>query len=342
MRILFLISFSLIIHLTLGWKANAKGVILHGQVKDAKTHQFVSGVVSIYFDTDILKSRSFIENGEFAETLAEYGWYIISVAAKGYNEISDTVWVLSDARKETTKEFLMTPKEVSGIKTSSVYFGISKTNLKAGSETELDQVITFLEEHKEMSCKLGGHADRSGSAIYNLELSEKRALAVADYLVSKGIDRARLKVVAFGSLSPINASESIDDHAKNRRVELIPYVKKTQDDANVVFDNILFEYGKYNLSERTDIELEDIAMFLKDNPLTSCEIAGHADNTGSSYGNLVLSKERAQIVMNYLVSKGIQSSRLKVRGHGDSRPVMPNNTLSGRAGNRRVEFIILD
>jgi outer membrane protein OmpA-like peptidoglycan-associated protein len=339
---IFIFSFSLFANATFAAKKSDAGVMLHGKVLDAQTFQYVSGTVSVYFDTDILKSRSDLENGEFSEKLTEVGWYIITISAKGYNETSDTLWVLSDFRKEVSKNFMMTSKEASAITAKNVYFDLNKIGLTAEANNELDKVVKFLEENAGMSCKLGGHADRSGTSQYNLEISEKRSLAVADYLVSRGIDRARLKVIAFGALSPLNASKTYHDHAKNRRVEIIPYLKKTQDDANVVFSNLLFDYGKYSLSEQADIELEDIAMFLKDNPRTSCEIAGHTDGRGSAQVNQILSKERAQIVMNYLIGKGIESSRLSVRGHGDTRPVASNDTNSGRAKNRRVEFNILD
>ncbi len=317
-------------------------LVLHGKVMDAKTLQPVSGIVSVYFDTDILKSRSDLEDGEFSETLNDYGWYIITVSAKGYNETSDTLWVLNDLRKDVSRDFLMTSQVVSSITTSNIYFDLNQSTLSAESNAELDEVAKFLQENPDMSCKLGGHADRSGHADYNLEISEKRAMAVADYLASKGIDRARLKTIAYGSKSPLNTNETHEDRAKNRRVEVIPFIKKTQDDTKVFFSNIQFDFGKYGLSERADEELEEIATFLKNNPQTSCEIAGHTDNKGPAQFNLMLSKERAQIVMNYLIGKGIESSRLKVRGYGAARPIEANTSSLGRAKNRRVEFTILD
>jgi outer membrane protein OmpA-like peptidoglycan-associated protein len=302
----------------------------------------VSGIVSVYFDTDILKSRTDLEDGEFSETLNEYGWYIITVSAKGYHEASDTVWVLNNLRKDVFRDFKMMSLEISNITTANVYFDMNQSTLSEESTSELDEVVKFLQENPELSCKLGGHADRSGQAKYNVEISEKRAIAVAEYLVEKGIDRSRLKTIGYGSLAPLNASETHEDRSKNRRVEIIPYVKKTQDDSNLIFDNILFSTAKYSLPDKSQAELEAIAAFLKDNPNTSCEVAGHTDNTGPAHFNLLLSKERAQIVVNYLISKGIESSRLKVRGYGETRPVELNTTRAGRAKNRRVEFTILD
>jgi outer membrane protein OmpA-like peptidoglycan-associated protein len=71
------------------------------------------------------------------------------------------------------------------------------------------------------------------------------------------------------------------------------------------------------------------------------EVAGHTDNQGGDDFNRKLSLDRARAVMNYLVGKGIDRSRIRARGYGMDRPVASNSTESGRADNRRVEVIPL-
>jgi outer membrane protein OmpA-like peptidoglycan-associated protein len=75
-----------------------------------------------------------------------------------------------------------------------------------------------------------------------------------------------------------------------------------------------------------------------ENPAYLLDINGHTDNVGDSNKNKTLSQNRANAVMNYLVSKGVASNRLKATGFGDTMPVGDNKTTAGKAKNRRVEF----
>jgi outer membrane protein OmpA-like peptidoglycan-associated protein len=78
---------------------------------------------------------------------------------------------------------------------------------------------------------------------------------------------------------------------------------------------------------------------LKDNPDLRLEIDGHTDNSGAAAHNLTLSQQRAVAVADQLVKMGVDASRLTTKGFGDSKPISDNNTLEGKANNRRVEFV---
>jgi OOP family OmpA-OmpF porin len=69
-------------------------------------------------------------------------------------------------------------------------------------------------------------------------------------------------------------------------------------------------------------------------------ISGHTDNVGNKSYNLKLSENRAKSVANYLISKGIDASRIKSLGMGNSKPIQSNESEDGRKANRRVEFYI--
>ena len=71
------------------------------------------------------------------------------------------------------------------------------------------------------------------------------------------------------------------------------------------------------------------------------EISGHTDNVGAEDYNQKLSQERAQSVADYLIGKGIESTRLKAIGYGEGRPIAFNGDEEGRQTNRRVEFKVL-
>ncbi|MGA1976754.1 MAG: OmpA family protein [Bacteroidales bacterium] len=110
----------------------------------------------------------------------------------------------------------------------------------------------------------------------------------------------------------------------------------------VVLNNILFETGKAVLTAGSYKELDHLLEILQDNPQMRIEISGHTDKTGSEPINFKLSEERAKAVVEYLVEKGIDRSRLEFRGYGSLQPISDNATAAGRTKNRRVEFKILE
>jgi outer membrane protein OmpA-like peptidoglycan-associated protein len=80
---------------------------------------------------------------------------------------------------------------------------------------------------------------------------------------------------------------------------------------------------------------------MQHHPLMMIEVSGHTDNQGDRYLNIRLSKERAEVVKQYLTSKGIEEKRIKCVGYGPDRPISANHTEAMRKLNRRVEFKIL-
>ncbi len=113
-------------------------------------------------------------------------------------------------------------------------------------------------------------------------------------------------------------------------------------------DDVLSDQQVIFLSNRAIIDessftlLDSIALTANKCPKTKIEISGHTDGNGDSNQNQALSQRRANAVLSYLVSKGIDIERLKSNGHGDTRPIATNTTQKGRATNRRIEFLILE
>lgn len=101
--------------------------------------------------------------------------------------------------------------------------------------------------------------------------------------------------------------------------------------------NVFFDSGKYELLDGSFEALDQMAEGMKKNSKYKFEIAGHTDNVGSAQANLLLSQKRAQSVVNYLMSKGIDKSRLKAKGYGENQPKANNSDASGREINRRIE-----
>ena len=108
----------------------------------------------------------------------------------------------------------------------------------------------------------------------------------------------------------------------------------------VLGNSVLFNTGSYQLSAAADAALAKVAYNLRQFPNTDVTVVGFTDNTGSEAINDKLSQERADAVMDYLISAGIPSSRLKAIGRGWNDPIASNATAEGRAQNRRVEIFI--
>jgi OmpA-OmpF porin, OOP family len=101
---------------------------------------------------------------------------------------------------------------------------------------------------------------------------------------------------------------------------------------------INFETGKSDIKPESQPIIDQLSEMLKQNPTLKISIEGHTDNVGGDITNQPLSESRAKSVMNALISKGIEVSRLKSKGWGQSKPIADNNTEEGRAKNRRVEI----
>jgi len=109
---------------------------------------------------------------------------------------------------------------------------------------------------------------------------------------------------------------------------------------NTTLYTVYFDHANTTVKKTHLNELDNIVKTLKKYPDSKVEINGHADSVGDENMNLKLSKNRAKIVMNYLVNQGISKKRLMVNGFGESKPIANNNTKEGRAKNRRAELIL--
>lgn len=108
------------------------------------------------------------------------------------------------------------------------------------------------------------------------------------------------------------------------------------------FEQITFEFGKSKLNVNAQEYLNEIVKFMQESKVTKIIVKGHTDNVGTPEYNLELSRVRAKSVYDYLVSKGISSSKLSYKYFGLTDPIADNETEEGRAMNRRVEFEIVN
>jgi OmpA-OmpF porin, OOP family len=140
----------------------------------------------------------------------------------------------------------------------------------------------------------------------------------------------------------LNTSDSIQvDNADLTPVIKNLFLTPIEVGLTVRLKNIYFDFDKTTLKSESFVELDKVVDFLKQNSKVSIEIAGHTDSKGSDTYNENLSQGRSQSVVDYLVSQGIDASRLQAHGYGEAKPIDSNETDEGRANNRRVEFTVL-
>jgi outer membrane protein OmpA-like peptidoglycan-associated protein len=104
---------------------------------------------------------------------------------------------------------------------NNVLFGFDSFALSNDAKANLDKMITIFNEYPDTYIEVQGHTDSTGSASYNQTLSERRAKAVSDYLITKGIASARLKTLGYGLTSPKYTNDTEEGRGLNRRVEFV-------------------------------------------------------------------------------------------------------------------------
>lgn len=120
------------------------------------------------------------------------------------------------------------------------------------------------------------------------------------------------------------------------------YLNPIEKGQTIRLNNIFFDSGKYDLLSESNAELDKLLKILTNNKQLTIEIAGHTDAVGADNANLILSNNRANAVMNFLLSNGIEKQRLTAKGFGETKFITTNDTEEGKQQNRRVEFVIIE
>jgi outer membrane protein OmpA-like peptidoglycan-associated protein len=121
-------------------------------------------------------------------------------------------------------------------------------------------------------------------------------------------------------------------------------VSVTRSGDNIILNmpgNVTFKTNSDDINASFYQVLNSVALVLKEFDKTVVDVAGHADSTGPDDKNMELSQRRAGSVSTYLSSQGINAQRLIAVGYGETRPIASNDTVEGRAQNRRVEITLL-
>jgi outer membrane protein OmpA-like peptidoglycan-associated protein len=159
----------------------------------------------------------------FAEVLVPVGQkYEMTYLQLGRKDIAANVTVTSEPKQtvKLTLRFKKMPPPPPFVLTG-ITFDTGKTTIKPESTDKLDVVAEFLRYKKRAKIEISGHTDNVGKPKANKELSAKRANACRAYLMSKGIDGARITAVGHGPDKPVAPNDSAENREKNRRIEVV-------------------------------------------------------------------------------------------------------------------------
>jgi OOP family OmpA-OmpF porin len=103
-------------------------------------------------------------------------------------------------------------------------------------------------------------------------------------------------------------------------------------------DDVLFDFDKSNVKPEAAAILDRLVAFMNENKDKKASLSGHTDSIGTDAYNQRLSERRVNSVRDYVVKKGVDSTRVSGQGFGESKPIADNKTKEGRAKNRRTEI----
>lgn len=165
-------------------------------------------------------------------------------------------------------------------------------------------------------------------------------------------EQARAQTEQARAAAAMNAS--VAQQAQQRAAASAAQVRSLQDQISdlqaqqtergllVTLGDVLFEFGKSELTSQAAPRLDKLAQFLTEFPNRKLLIEGYTDSVGGDAVNVTLSERRAQAVQQALTARGVAPARITVMGYGKVYPVADNSSPEGRAMNRRVEIVIAD
>lgn len=168
------------------------------------------------------------------------------------------------------------------------------------------------------------------------------------------LDKERLEAAAkMGAAEVAKVKEQLEAEKKAREaaekraaaaMASLAEIAKVKEEARGVVitlsGSVLFATGKHELLPIAKSKLADVAKAVKDQGFKKIIVEGHTDSRGSAADNEALSLRRAQEVRTTLIAEGIPAEKIEAVGHGSRVPVADNNTVEGRANNRRVELVV--
>ena len=204
----FVVDTSLLMRGTITNSENQQPVFAKMDIIDAEISRVVATTTS---DT----------SGNYFIRIPQPKRYGVEIVARNYMLYLDILDLSKENfRKEIIRNFKLEPIEVGArMILKNIFFEFGKSTLKPESFIQLDNVVLLMKSTPGLRIEISGHTDNVGSAKANQKLSEDRAKAVIDYLVSRGIELVRLEYKGYGFSQPVASNSTADGRSQNRRVE---------------------------------------------------------------------------------------------------------------------------
>lgn len=201
-------------------------VMVSGNVYNKKTGKPLSA--SLIYETlpdgaEAGNAVSSATDGSFKIVLPYDKNYSIRATADKFFAVSENLnldSLVSAGYKEIHKDLYLVPIEIGQVvRLNNVFFDFDKWDLRPESYVELDRVVKLLAENPAIEIEMSAHTDSKGADDYNFRLSDNRAKSVREYIVSKGINAARIVSQGYGETKPVATNDTDDGRQLNRRVE---------------------------------------------------------------------------------------------------------------------------
>jgi outer membrane protein OmpA-like peptidoglycan-associated protein/tetratricopeptide (TPR) repeat protein len=159
--------------------------------------------------------------GEFVTSLPLRSRYALLAEAPGYLFYSQHFDLRESDQAYELRVPLEKPRKGSTLRLRNVFFEFDRADIKPESEVELLEVVRLLQAHPKWKVEVQGHTDSVGTAMYNQQLSHRRAEAVRQFLLQRGIKAERIQARGYGSSRPIAPNTTEEGRALNRRTEIL-------------------------------------------------------------------------------------------------------------------------
>ncbi|NDK54766.1 OmpA family protein [Pontibacter fetidus] len=205
---------------------------------------------------------------------------------------------------------------------------------KAKQQTIAPNQLVILQNEKGQKIK-ETNSDAEGKFSFALDTASTYSLVSE----KPGFFTARYRISTIGKIpSQDKLLEDINDIRLTATLVLNEIVKEKP----IVLENIFYDFDKADIRPDAAVELDKLVEVLNDNPNISIELSSHTDVRGSDVYNQDLSQRRAESAVEYIISKGIDRSRITAKGYGESRLVVKNaKTDAEHQRNRRTEFKVV-
>lgn len=212
--------------------------LVEGVVQDKNSQELLAGtLVTLLDETGTVLQDSIVgEKADYLFKIEPNKKYTLRGTRKAYipqdvefstdsqGKISHNIYLILESFADAEERVKPDDEGEIMVELDKIYFDFDKANIRSDAATTLDVLLDLMKKYPSMEVEISAHTDARGDDQYNLDLSKKRAASTLEYLVSKGIDRSRLKSIGYGEMQPLNKcdKEGICTKAEyeiNRRCE---------------------------------------------------------------------------------------------------------------------------